>query len=51
LTNAIKGKGKDEAWIDYLMSEKFGLDWKKYDHKRMNDFILIDNIYSNLKNQ
>lgn len=26
------------------MSEKFGLDWQKYDYQRMQDFILIQNI-------
>jgi len=29
---------------DYLMSEKFWLDWKLYDNQRILDFILISNI-------
>jgi len=24
--------------MDYYMSEKFGLDWKEYDHQRMATF-------------
>ncbi len=31
------------------MSEKFGLDWMNYDHQRMQDFILIQNIINKTK--
>lgn len=27
--------------LDYRMAEKFGLDWKQYDYKRMRAFIDI----------
>lgn len=27
--------------IDYQMSEKFGLDWRKYDNKRIMSFMSI----------
>lgn len=27
--------------LDYYMSEKFGLDWKEYDHERMQTFMII----------
>lgn len=30
-----------EAVLDYRMSEKFGLDWKKYSNARMQSFIHI----------
>jgi hypothetical protein len=33
------------------MSEKFGLDWKKYSNKRMNDFIIIASIRNKLENE
>jgi len=29
------GRGGDPAMTDYVMSEKFGLDWKQYDYERM----------------
>ena len=34
--------------IDYKMSEKFGLDWKKKRSKRMNEFIMIMSIENKL---
>lgn len=36
----IEKEGYDSV-LDYRMSEKFGLDWRKYDHKRMTEFIHI----------
>jgi len=33
------------------MSEKFGLDWKKYGNGRMNDFITISSIKNKLENE
>jgi hypothetical protein len=44
---AVKGKKTDEAWIDYLMSKEFGLDWKSYPYSRMTDFISILKIENN----
>lgn len=32
--------------IDYYMSEKFGLDWKEHDNKRMVVFIEIMRLKS-----
>jgi hypothetical protein len=32
------------------MSKEFGIDWKKYDSKRMLEFLLIMQIENNLKN-
>lgn len=36
----IAGGGYEEV-LDYRMSEKFGLDWDKYDSKRMRTFVVI----------
>jgi len=41
---AIKGKGRDKRWGDYIMSERFGLDWKEYESERMKEFLLITQI-------
>lgn len=42
MTRGSRGEKKGhEAVIDFHMSKKFGLDWKKYDNRRMNEFIAM----------
>lgn len=33
------------------MSKEFGLDWKKYENKRMSEFMLIMTIENDLNNK
>lgn len=51
MTLAIKGKRADDRWVDYCMSEKFGLDWMNYDSQRIEDFRLIMHIKNDLLNK
>jgi hypothetical protein len=39
-------EGADDELLDYLMSEKFGLDWQKEDSVRMSYFIHIFSCYN-----
>jgi hypothetical protein len=48
LTLAIKGKKADERWTDYIMSKTFGLNWRDYESRRMEEFILITKIQGDL---
>lgn len=48
MTAAIKGESGDEAWTDYIMSEKFGINWAEMNTQRKEDFKLILQIINNL---
>jgi len=47
----VWGKAGDEHYIDYLMSEKFGLDWKQKEFKRMHYFLEIYKTLSEESNK
>jgi hypothetical protein len=36
---AVKGLGSDPDYTDFVMSTRFGLDWRKYDGVRMTKFL------------
>jgi len=37
----VNGKGSDPDYLDFIMSEKFGLDWWKEDSRRITKFIAV----------
>lgn len=36
--------------VDYMMSKRFGLEWKLHDHKRMSYLLAIESEINKLQN-